>query len=374
MLLGTPQLETVDTDRDENQPKKPLRHSYYRLPEPLENTQCKAQYPWQLATHPTCNLVHEIDLLTLLPREKGRIVGRGSFRNVWRVDTTSPDKATVPVALKTLRYKLLLEPRFVHKHARDARIVERLSSSKLVTDIYAYCGVSSISEFASGGDLDTAIWWHPRVLKRNPTKRPSSRTMLELATQASMGLAAAHNIDKEGVPSFAHTDIDAGQFVKVGNIYKLNDFNRANLLAWHTTSNNSTCGYQLGFNGGKNRSPEEYKLQMQSEKVDVYALGSVLFHILMGREVFEETSTKLAQRLVKDGLRPKLSEEIANSLDPNIIAIKEAMRMCFIHDPLERPTARQIEAHLLQALLRLQPNALKEWGLPPPPSFRNHAI
>ena len=86
------------------------------------------------------------------------------------------------------------------------------------------------------------------------------------ATQAASGLAAFHNIDREGRASMAHTDISPGQFIKIGNRYKLNDFNRARFLRWNVKKN-ETCGYYVDRNPGRNRSPEEYNYRLQSEKV-----------------------------------------------------------------------------------------------------------
>ena len=87
-----------------------------------------------------------------------------------------------------------------------------------------------------------------------------------IATQAATALAALHNGDGEGQATVAHTDINPGQFIKVGNRYKLSDFNRARLLRWNVKKNKA-CGYKVGRNPGTNRSPEEYKYQFQSEKV-----------------------------------------------------------------------------------------------------------
>ena len=90
--------------------------------------------------------------------------------------------------------------------------------------------------------------------------------MLEIAVQAAMGLAAVHNFDKEGRPSVAHTDISPGQFVRVGDIFKLNDFNRARFLMTNVTDG-GVCTFEVGNNPGKNRSPEEYAYYPETEKV-----------------------------------------------------------------------------------------------------------
>jgi hypothetical protein len=84
------------------------------------------------------------------------------------------------------------------------------------------------------------------------------------ATQTAIALAAVHNIDREGYPSIAHTDISPAQYVKVGGVYKLNDFNRARFIAYN---GDEPCPFLVGSNPGKNRSPEEYSYHPLTEKV-----------------------------------------------------------------------------------------------------------
>ena len=91
-----------------------------------------------------------------------------------------------------------------------------------------------------------------------------------------MALASVHNIDVEGKASIAHTDIAPGQFVKVKDIFKLNDFNRARFIRW-SKSKNKACRFTVGKNAGKNRSPEEYKYEPESEKVGLTASWAFLF-------------------------------------------------------------------------------------------------
>ena len=94
-----------------------------------------------------------------------------------------------------------------------------------------------------------------------------------------MGLAAAHNFDREGRASIAHTDIAPGQYIKINGFYKLNDFNRARFLLWNAKKK-EICTYEIGSNPGKNRSPEEYDYEPQTEKVSSRAWKSsiVVFH------------------------------------------------------------------------------------------------
>lgn len=82
-----------------------------------------------------------------------------------------------------------------------------------------------------------------------------------------MALASVHNIDKEGRPSIAHTDISPDQYLLSDEGYfKLNDFNRARFLRYSEV-NNTVCPFYVGKNSGKNRSPEEYAYGPETEKV-----------------------------------------------------------------------------------------------------------
>ena len=76
--------------------------------------------------------------------------------------------------------------------------------------------------------------------------------------------------------------------------------------------------------------------------VDVYSLGNIFYALVMKEYPYEHgVSKKKAQKLIMDGERPPLSEEYANSTDQFIQALIKAMRMCWIHQPEERATARE---------------------------------
>ena len=92
-----------------------------------------------------------------------------------------------------------------------------------------------------------------------------------------MGLAAVHNTDKEGRSAIAHTDISPTQFVRVGDIFKLNDFNRARFLR-NNIEDGSVCPFKVGHNPGKNRAPEEYAYKPETEKVRQRSEGVPRFH------------------------------------------------------------------------------------------------
>ena len=137
-----------------------------------------------------------------------------------------------------------------------------------------------------------------------------------VAFQVASGLAAVHNLPKEGVPAIAHTDITSSQYVYVAlaGFYKLNDFNRCRFITWDAKKNEA-CTFEVGKNPGIFRSPGEYAYSKgETEKIDVYSMGIMM----TGLYPFEdEKSSKKVASMVKGGHRPLISYyEILNSTDP----------------------------------------------------------
>ena len=99
------------------------------------------------------------------------------------------------------------------------------------------------------------------------------------------------------------------------------------------------------------RAPEEYTYETETEKIDVYSLGNVLFGLLQGEWPFEHLKhSEDAQELVTKGERPIIKPEFVNSTDPYTIALIKAMRACWIHDPVKRASSKQIRDFLAAML------------------------
>mmetsp|Transcript_10335 Transcript_10335/g.23178 ORF Transcript_10335/g.23178 Transcript_10335/m.23178 type:complete len:511 (+) Transcript_10335:27-1559(+) len=333
------------------------RSRHYRLgqAEPFETRECRRQYEWQLMSHPTCNSVHETDVNDLHAEtgkdERARIIASGFWRDTWMVRGFEGDKS----ALKTMRYEHGFEARNFDRHRRDALASERLTSSNNVVDIHLFCGNSAVFEFASGGDINDAIW-PLQDQNGNLTLANRSLTSLErlgIALQVSTALADVHNIDQEGRPSLAHTDITPSQFIMIDGKYKLNDFNRCRFIRWNRTDD-KPCSYFVGRNPGKFRSPEEYSNAGQTEKVDIYSMGNVFYALLTEYWPFEGMEEKKAQEMILSGERPHVDAELLNSKDSADVALIEAMRMCWRQDPIDRATATDVKQYLTAAMKRSQ--------------------
>lgn len=185
---------------------------------------------------------------------------------------------------------------------------------------------------------------------------------LTTATQAAMALADVHNSDKEGQAAIAHTDISTGQFIFVHGTLKLNDFNRARFLLKKKNATGVNCPYFVSFNPGKVRSPEEYRYNPQSEKVDVFSFGHVLFAILDDHYPFHDVSSADTKTYVIENKMPALSAFLQDSKDSIEMALIEAIRMCYEWDQYKRSTARQISDFLRSAMQKYDPGTLETWG------------
>ncbi|KAG7348054.1 protein kinase domain containing protein [Nitzschia inconspicua] len=349
---------------------------------------CVAQYDWQESFYPTCNTVMEVDMIESLLRQSKlhasqsrdsvsqdetkeketdvdsnlsttpirmkpsttlRFLSRGYWRDVWQLNQ-EPNEILV---VKTQRYEHDFHERNYDRHRRDAVAMERLTSSPFIMDIYGFCATSGVFEFADGGSLEDAMFVSS---EDDSSVQPwNAMERLVVSYQVAAALAAVHNYPKNGVPAIAHTDIAPGQYVysQQAQSFKLQDFNRARFLAWNNKTN-LLCTYEVGNNPGTLRSPEEYAYEPQTEKVDVYSMGNVFYSILTMTYPFNHERSKDVQEKVKNGERPFIPESIRNSTDPFDRAILEAIDMCWVQDPSERATARQVQKHIVATLKRMK--------------------
>ena len=353
---------TNDRDYDPNHQQHYKHYNQQhklKLPDdPRTKPTCDYVDEWQTAHYPTCNMFHEIDLgrfsntgTAKNVEETTRLVNAGSFRDVWM---TRESFRGTKRALKTLRWtnKRHFDLRNFDRHRRDAVAFEQLTASPHVADIYGHCANSALFDFAHEGDLYGAFEQQDTDQDGNQREAFSRETVLSVAIGVARSIVDAHHFDSRGRPTIAHTDIKPDQWILVDGQYKLNDFNRARFLTWDDTTS-STCGFTVGKNGGIWRSPEEYKYEEETEKVDVWSLGNVLYFILTGKEpYFDMADTDEVIEHVVAGGRPTVSDDlaVARSTHPADVAIQAAMDACFVSDPERRPPARRIVELLEQGL------------------------
>jgi serine/threonine protein kinase len=201
-------------------------------------------HKWQTSQYPTCTVIHE---QRLIDNELGKFLASGAFRQTFEIYDQQTDN---PVAMKTIRDRRkenLFTPFYLDRHRVDALIYERTSASPWITDIYGFCGLSGLFEFAGGGTMEDIIF-DEEDKKRKSLSRIEK---LALAVEAASAIADLHSIDSiNGYSAMIHGDIYLNQFVLIGNRFKLNDFNRGHLMYWNEKKQES-CPYAWdeGHNG-----------------------------------------------------------------------------------------------------------------------------
>jgi serine/threonine protein kinase len=260
------QVYFPNTKQDRRERYKRIRIPYTRdkrtsidfvIAEELERGSCKAMYPWQLTTFPSCNLLYEHSHLEWNQVARGsiRTINNGYFRDVWKLDheafemgLTDLDNAqnTTPehVVMKTLRVKQEFHAFNSDRHRRDAVAMERLTAAPHIVNIYGFCGNSQLTEYSDVGDLHDEIF-SVRYEKMTPNIK------LSMAHEIAQAIAEIHSYGTYGnqMPSMAHTDISPQQFLYIDGIYKLTDFNRVRFIPKNEDTGEA-CPYRVSNNPG----------------------------------------------------------------------------------------------------------------------------
>ena len=251
----------------------------------------------------------------------------------------SPRRGIKDFNWKADKYK----PRNYERVRQDAIILGRLSSSKHVMDLVGYCGNVIISPFADGTLED-------KITKLVKTKVSIER--LKLMVDAAKGLADIHGDD---IPSIVHGDLTSKQYMFVNGTLQLGDFNQAILIKRNITSPDKACKFhRIDPDYGIFRSPEEYSHLPQTAAVDVWALGSIIYHILTGKRVWKSQYIKRdAEQAMIRGELPVIDDSIKNSPDPVHQALLNAFYMCYTYNPQKRPSAKEVARYLEERWLEL---------------------
>ena len=184
--------------------------------------------------------------------------------------------------------------------------------------------------------------------KRGRTDAEVNFLKLKFASDLAVGLAHVHGMDDR--PSMVHYDLHLGNIAVVaGCTPKLNDFNIAEFPRYNPKTN-QTCGFRSWTHDPWWRAPEEVTIgndNMLDEKVNIYSLGILIFHVL---------TTRWPRGGRFPTIRPQLDDDVAERTDPALVVLKEVMDMCYEPDPTRRPSSRHVASLLMRSLAALQKN------------------
>jgi hypothetical protein len=130
--------------------------SYYEQAESLEDRKTKCRRPsWKYAYYPSCNSFHEVDLSRDYGMDQGLslagddqffdtfFISHGYYRDVWVLHNPPLDEKSI---LKISRWKHDYGPSTYYNTLMDAQVMERLTHSPRIVDIYGHCGSAVLVE------------------------------------------------------------------------------------------------------------------------------------------------------------------------------------------------------------------------------------
>lgn len=236
--------------------------------------ECTLMADWQSAYYPTCLSLHELHIAGS-DDDFALVSLHGNWRSVWRYRNSINET----VAVKLLQLSHEFDHESLNYHRIDAMVMERLTSSPFIVNVYQFCGESVITEWATGS-----------AREHIKDERWRSRERLELGLNIARALLHLHSIDYPNSTNatLAHNDINMANAIEVNGQIKLNDFNIAQILRWNKTK---PCGSPVRFQAPFWKSPEENAEAHSHEaryvdatKTDVYGLGNLLFQVLTKRQ------------------------------------------------------------------------------------------
>jgi serine/threonine protein kinase len=249
-----------------------------------------------------------------------------------------------------------MEEAFFENARVDAVAMERLTFSPYIVSMHGFCGLTVVTEYAPYELSEVA-------LHLNSTER------LDMARKVAQGVSDIHHSIQGGDdatqsrPSLVHNDLNLANLrvSQDGSRPVWNDFNIAVLLMKHNETG-ETCPFASRFPNPQWRSPEEQVYSQDetdlhppvvTEKIDMYALGNVLYRLVVGaspwkapgaQKLSAEEKMSVARRKREHGETPPIPPEVLDAAhkDRAVRIMLEAMRQTYRFRPEDRPTAQEV--------------------------------
>jgi serine/threonine-protein kinase len=208
---------------------------------------------------------------TLGQYKLGAVIGRGGMATVYRARQQSMDR---DVAIKVMASELAENPEFVARFEREARVIARLQHPHIlpVIDFGRASGqIYLVMRLVEGGVLNNRL----------AATTLSVRQVERLLGQVADALEYAH---RQGV---VHRDLKPNNVLldELDNAY-LTDFGIAKMLAGTTGTHSLTAtGSVMGTPAYM--APEQWRSEAVDARTDIYALGIILYEMLIGALPFQ---------------------------------------------------------------------------------------
>ena len=200
-------------------------------------------------------------------------LGRGGFATVYKAYQASLDR---DVAIKVLRPEIVQDEKAIERFQREARVAARLSAHPNIVTIYDYGEQAGraylVLEYIDGMTLER------RLLQ------PISAIEIEEVTRA-----VASALDYAHSHQFVHRDVKPSNILlgSDGRIF-LSDFGIAKLIDAVTSATGGVLGTV------EYMAPEQITGGVVDARSDVYAFGTMVYHMFAGRPPFDGSFTTVS--------------------------------------------------------------------------------
>jgi serine/threonine protein kinase/WD40 repeat protein len=312
-------------------------------------------------------------------------LGEGGMGVVWKAVDTTLDRE---VAIKVLPPQLATHPERLARFDREAKLLASLNHPNIaaVYGFHEHDGVRFVvMELVAGEDLSQRIGRGALAVA----------DALEIAEQIATGLAAAHD---RGV---VHRDLKpANVRLTPDGIVKVLDFGLAKSLEAEASGSGDPAASPTMTTGGtafgvilgtaSYMSPEQARAKPVDRRADLWALGCVLYEMLVGKRAFEgETVTDTlsavisrepdwdllpddtptaTRRLLRRCLEKKLVDRVRDAADARLELLEpDEPASAATATPGSTPTPRRSWLGLAAAALAGAAVVGAAWILSPPP-------
>ncbi|MGE5055832.1 MAG: protein kinase domain-containing protein [Acidobacteriota bacterium] len=260
-------------------------------------------------------------------------LGAGSMGEVYRARDSRLDRE---VAIKVLPELVSLDPERLLRFEQEAKAAAALNHPNIlaVYQMGTFLGMPYlVSELLEGKTLT-------EVIRRNPV---ALRKAIDFGVQIARGLAAAH---EKGI---VHRDLKPDNlFVTKDGRVKILDFGLAKVIQPKGSANLAATitlpGVALGTIGYM--SPEQVRGQATDQRADIFALGAILYEMVMGKGTFQRPTSADTISAILNEEPPSITELAPDTPAP----LERVIRRCLEKNPEQRFQSASDLAFALEAL------------------------
>jgi serine/threonine-protein kinase len=228
-------------------------------------------------------------------------IAEGGMASVWIARQTGKHGFQRLVAVKTILPKYASEPRFQQMFVDEARIASRIQHVNVaqILDVGEQHEVTYLVMEYVDGDALSKVY---RAAEKSGVRIPAG-IVLRVMADVSGGLHAAHELrDSAGQPlGVVHRDVSPQNvLLSTQGVAKLIDFGIAKArdrLAGDTNTDQLKGKVQY-------MAPEQALARPMDRRADVWAVGAVLYHLLVGKPPFEAENEVQSLFLLASGKPP----------------------------------------------------------------------